>query len=105
VTELSSYEFSPLRKGDFTLYRGSGDGLAPVLLVAADDPSRGWLARLEHDYALRATLMLPGRRAPSRCNAPKRSHGATARRPRRPADRSTTVGFLPSPPPLTSTGH
>jgi hypothetical protein len=56
VTELSSYEFSPLRKGDFTLYRGSGDGLAPVLLVAADDPSRGWLARLEHDYALRADL-------------------------------------------------
>jgi hypothetical protein len=56
VTELSSYAFSPMRKGDFTLYRGSGDGLAPVLLVAADDPSRGWLARLEHDYALRADL-------------------------------------------------
>jgi hypothetical protein len=37
VTELSSYEFSPLREGDFTLYRGSADGLAPVLLVAAGD--------------------------------------------------------------------
>jgi predicted ATPase/signal transduction histidine kinase len=52
VTELSSYEFSPLREGDFTLYRGSGDGLAPILLVAAGDASRAGVARLEQEYAL-----------------------------------------------------
>ena len=33
MTELSGYVFSALRRGEFTLYRGSGDGLDPILLV------------------------------------------------------------------------
>jgi len=33
VMELSSYVFSELREGELTLYRGSGDGLDPILLV------------------------------------------------------------------------
>jgi serine/threonine protein kinase len=56
VTELSGYEFSPLREGDFTLYRGSGNGLAPILLVTAEDTSLGSFKRLEHEYALKAEL-------------------------------------------------
>jgi PAS domain S-box-containing protein len=55
VNELSSYVFSPLREGDFALHRGSGDGLAPILLVAADT-SPGGVERLEHEYALRSEL-------------------------------------------------
>jgi hypothetical protein len=47
--ELSSYVFSPLREGEFILYRGSGNGLAPVLLVAAEDASLGSVKRLEHE--------------------------------------------------------
>ena len=54
--ELSSYVFSPLRKGDIALYRGSGNGLAPILLVAAEETSLGCVARLEHEYALKAEL-------------------------------------------------
>jgi PAS domain S-box-containing protein len=54
--ELSSYVFSPLREGEFTLYRGSGNGLAPVLLVTAEDASLGSFKRLEHEYALKAEL-------------------------------------------------
>ena len=34
MKELSSYVFSPLREGDIALYRGSGNGLAPILLDA-----------------------------------------------------------------------
>jgi PAS domain S-box-containing protein len=58
VTMLSGYAFSTLREGKLTLYRGSGDGLAPILLVApgeeqsAREPHR-WL---EQEYALRAEL-------------------------------------------------
>jgi hypothetical protein len=40
VNELSSYVFSPLTEGDIGLYRGSGNGLAPILLVAAEKTSR-----------------------------------------------------------------
>jgi signal transduction histidine kinase len=36
MKELSSYVFS-LREGDIALYRGSGNGLAPILLVAAEE--------------------------------------------------------------------
>ena len=41
-----------------TLYRGRGDGLAPILLVApgGEYPSPGSLQRLEHEYALRTEL-------------------------------------------------
>jgi hypothetical protein len=31
VNDLSGYVFSPLRKGDIALYRGFGNGLAPVV--------------------------------------------------------------------------
>src|ERR1700686_443433 len=56
VKELSTYVFSPLREGDIALYRGSGTGLAPILLVAADETSLGCIERLEHEYALKAEL-------------------------------------------------
>jgi PAS domain S-box-containing protein len=58
VTELSNYRFSTLREGELTLYRGSGDGLAPILLVApiSEQPRLEVLKRLEHEYALRADL-------------------------------------------------
>jgi predicted ATPase/signal transduction histidine kinase len=56
VKDLSSYAFSPLRTGDLTLYRGSGGGLSPILLVAAENSSRACLTQLEHEYALRADL-------------------------------------------------
>jgi PAS domain S-box-containing protein len=58
VTELSGYEFSTLREGELALYRGSGDGLAPILLIApiAEHPPVAALKRLEHEYALRAEL-------------------------------------------------
>src|ERR1700752_4531599 len=56
TAELSSYSFSPLREGDFPLYKGSGDGLSAILLVAGEETSPGYLERLEHEYALRAEL-------------------------------------------------
>src|SRR6201994_2495088 len=56
VNEFSSYVFSPLREGDVALYRGSGTGLSPILLVAADDTSLGCAERLEHEYALKDEL-------------------------------------------------
>ena len=34
MNELLNYVFSPLREGDIALYRGSGNGLAPILLSA-----------------------------------------------------------------------
>jgi predicted ATPase/signal transduction histidine kinase/ActR/RegA family two-component response regulator len=56
VTDLSTYALSPLRDGDLTLYRGSAAGLAPILLVTAQNGSLSHLRRLEHEYALRADL-------------------------------------------------
>jgi PAS domain S-box-containing protein len=56
VTNLSSYGFSPLRAGDLTLYRGSGRGLPPILLLTAENTSLACLNRLEHEYTLRADL-------------------------------------------------
>jgi predicted ATPase len=56
VNELSGYVFSPLREGDFALHRGSGNGLAPVLLVTAEGTSSGCLERLQHEYALKGEL-------------------------------------------------
>jgi PAS domain S-box-containing protein len=53
MNDLSSYVFSPLREGDIALYRGSGDGLAPILLVAAEGTSP---ERLEHEHALKSEL-------------------------------------------------
>jgi PAS domain S-box-containing protein len=56
VKELSSYVFSPLREGDISLYRGAGNGLAPILLAATEETSLGCVERLEHEYALKAEL-------------------------------------------------
>jgi hypothetical protein len=53
--DLSNYEFSPLRGGEFTLLRGSCDGLSPIQLVAVARTAPVE-ARLEHEYALRAEL-------------------------------------------------
>jgi hypothetical protein len=55
VNELSSYVFSPLREGDIALRRGSGSGLAPILVVTAEESSLS-VERLEHEYALKAEL-------------------------------------------------
>ena len=56
MNELSGYVFSSLREGDTALYRGSGEGLTPILLVAAEETSRGCVERLEHEYALKSEL-------------------------------------------------
>jgi PAS domain S-box-containing protein len=56
VTEFSNYVFSPLREGDIALHRGSGNGLAPILLAAAEETSLDCVERLEHEYALKAEL-------------------------------------------------
>src|ERR1700745_3383703 len=56
MSELSDYAFSPLREGDIALYRGSGNGLTPILLVAAEETSPGCVERLEHEYALKSEL-------------------------------------------------
>jgi PAS domain S-box-containing protein len=53
---LSGYVFSSLREGGTALYRGSGNGLTPILLVAAEETSRGCVERLEHEYALKSEL-------------------------------------------------
>jgi PAS domain S-box-containing protein len=56
VKELSSYAFSPLREGDIALYRGTGNGLAPILLVAAEETSLDCVERLQHELALKSEL-------------------------------------------------
>ena len=56
MNELSGYIFSSLREGDIALYRGSGNGLTPILLVAAEGTSAGCVERLEHEYALKSEL-------------------------------------------------
>src|SRR3989440_2135590 len=56
MKELSGYAFSSLREGDMALFRGSGIGLAPILLVAAEERSPGCVERLEHEYALKSEL-------------------------------------------------
>src|ERR1700723_3751787 len=56
ANEPTGYVFSPLREGDIALYRGSGNGLAPVLLVAAEETSLDCVERLQHEYALKSEL-------------------------------------------------
>lgn len=56
MNELFGYAFSPLREGSIALYRGSGNGLAPILLVAAEETSLGCVERLQHEYALKSEL-------------------------------------------------
>ena len=47
-----------MRGGEFTLYRGSGDGLDPILLVApiAEHPTREVSEAAEHEHDLKADL-------------------------------------------------
>src|SRR5712675_2200485 len=56
MNELSGYVFAPLREGDIALYRGSGNGVEPILLVGAEETSLGCVERLQHEYALKAEL-------------------------------------------------
>jgi PAS domain S-box-containing protein len=56
VKELAGYAFSPLREGEIALYRGSGNGVPPILLVAAEQTSLDCIQRLEHEYALKSEL-------------------------------------------------
>src|SRR3984885_7283854 len=56
MTAFSGYELSTLREGEFTVYRGSGNGLTPILLVATEETSSGCVERLEHEYALKSEL-------------------------------------------------
>lgn len=58
VKEPPGYVFSELREGEFTLSRGAGDGLEPILLAApvGDVSPRESVKRLEHEYALREAL-------------------------------------------------
>jgi PAS domain S-box-containing protein len=56
VNELFGYTFSPLREGSIALYRGSGNGLAPILLVAAEETALGSVERLQHEYALKSEI-------------------------------------------------
>jgi PAS domain S-box-containing protein len=56
VNELSSYVFSPLREGDIALYRGSGNGLSPILLATVKETSLDCVEQLEHEYALKEEL-------------------------------------------------
>src|SRR3982074_2904823 len=56
VKELSGYIFSSLREGDIALYRGSGNGLAPILLAVAEETSLGCVEQLKHEFALKAEL-------------------------------------------------
>src|SRR6201994_2599670 len=56
MNDLSGYVFASLREGDIALYRGSGNGLTSILLVAAEHTSPGCIERLEHEYALKSEL-------------------------------------------------
>ena len=56
MKELASYAFSLLREGDIALYRGTGNGLAPILLVAAKETSLDCVERLQHELALKSEL-------------------------------------------------
>ena len=56
MNELSGYIFSSLREGDIALYRGSGNGLAPILLAVAEETSLGCFEQLKHEFALKAEL-------------------------------------------------
>jgi hypothetical protein len=42
MNELSRGVFSSLGESDIALWRGFGNGLTPILLVAAEETSRGW---------------------------------------------------------------
>ena len=56
MNDLLSYVLSPLREGEVAVHRGSGSGLAPILLVAADESSLDCVGRLDHEFALKGEL-------------------------------------------------
>ncbi len=66
MNELSSYVFSPLREGDIALYRGSGNGLTPILLAAAEEGSSVASSGLNMNMGSRPNLTPTGRRGRSR---------------------------------------
>lgn len=72
MTALSRYLFSVLREGD-ALYRGSGDGLEPILLVAPG----GEYSAPESRPMAGMTLVLedPGDEAATQCRRKERVAG------------------------------
>src|SRR3984893_18259975 len=54
--DLSGYALSLLRSGDLTFHRGTGKGVASILLVTAENGSLVYLNRFEREYALRGEL-------------------------------------------------
>jgi len=84
--ELSRHLFSPLREGDLTFYRSSGNGHAPVLLVVAEeDPGREPLdSRFDPPLGvtrfLRAAIPPPGLIPLCICQSSPRPRGTRLRR-------------------------
>ena len=66
MKELSGYVFSSLREGDIALYRGSGNGLAPILLVAQKKPRPVASSGLNTNMRSRPNSTPTGRRDRSR---------------------------------------
>jgi hypothetical protein len=66
MNDLSSYVFSPLREGDIALYRGSGNGLPPILLVATGEPRSARSSGCNTNMRSGANLTRTGRRDQSR---------------------------------------
>jgi hypothetical protein len=66
MNELSGYVFSSLREGDIALCQGSGNGLTPILLVAAEETSPVASSDLNTNVRSSPNLTPTGRRDPSR---------------------------------------
>jgi hypothetical protein len=56
ASQIIRDEFLATEGGRYRSLPGSGSGLAPILLVAAEETSLGCVERLEHEYALKAEL-------------------------------------------------
>lgn len=57
TVQLSAYQFTTLRDGEYTLYRGTSDVLDPILLLTPAESAReGAVKRLEHELALAPEL-------------------------------------------------
>ncbi|MCP3705582.1 AAA family ATPase [Paraburkholderia sp. CNPSo 3274] len=57
MVDLSAYQLTTLRTGEYTLSRGTRDGLNPILLVTPVASGRPALVkRLEHEYSLEPEL-------------------------------------------------
>jgi len=66
VNELLGYVFSPLREGDIALCRGSGNGLAPILLLPRKKRHSVASSSSNTNLRSRPNLTLSGRRDRSR---------------------------------------